>query len=276
MNTQTRVLRRQPLRVALIGWGAISRRVVELLSSRAPDDVVVVAIGVRDAARASSIPASARILSAPEELADLDLDLVVEAASRDAVAVWGDCALRHARALVVTSTSAFCDMDLLDRLVGSAEHHGSQVIVPSGALAGIDALAAASVLPLDSVVHRIVKPPAAWHGTAAEDLIPLQGLTGAVTFFTGTAREAAMRFPKNANAAVICALAGIGLDRTRVELTADPDAHENAHRLSVVGAFGKLEVLIENRALAGNPKSSQMTALSLVGIVENRIKALAR
>ena len=274
VNREARLLRRKPLRIALIGWGAINRRVAELLSLRSSDHVAIVAIGARDAGRVSSAPVNAKILTAPEKLAELDLDLVLEAASRDAVSLWGESALRGARALDVASTSAFCDTTLLDRLIQLAEHHGSQLIVPAGALAGIDALSAASALPLDSVVHRIIKPPTAWRGTAAESLTVLQGLTRAVTFFTGTAREAAAKFPKNANAAVISALAGIGLDRTRVELAADPDVRDNVHMLSVAGAFGKLEVRIENRPLARNPQSSEMTALSLVRVVENRVKAL--
>lgn len=267
-------MRRKPLRIALIGWGAINRRVAELLSQRSSDCVSIVAIGKRDAAEVAVAPASARILTTPEALAGFDLDLVVEAASRDAVALWSDSALRNARALVVTSTSAFCDTSLLDRLVRLADEHGSQLIIPPGALAGIDALSAASALPLDTVVHRIVKPPAAWRGTAAESLIALEGLTRAVTFYAGTAREAATLFPKNANVTVIAALAGVGLDRTRVELAADPDVRDNVHMLSVAGAFGKLELRIENRPLASNPKSSEMAALSLVRIVENRAKTL--
>ncbi|HEY6643927.1 aspartate dehydrogenase [Povalibacter sp.] len=267
-------MRRKPLRIALIGWGAINRRVAELLSLRSSDAVSIVAIGKRDTASVASAPANARIVTTPEELAAFDLDLVVEAASREAVDIWGESALRTASALVVTSTSAFCDTSLLDRLVRVAEAHGSQLIVPPGALAGIDALSAASALPLDSVVHRIVKPPAAWRGTAAESLIALDRLTHAVTFYSGTAREAATLFPKNANVTVIAALAGIGLDRTRVELAADPDVRDNVHMLSVAGAFGRLEIRIENRPLAANPKSSEMAALSLVRIVENRAKAL--
>ena len=274
MNLQTRVRRKEPIRIALIGWGAINRRVAELLSQRSAKDVRLVAICGRAADRVSAAPAGAEILTSPEQLAQLDLDLVLEAASRDAVALWGDSALRSARAFVVASTSAFCDTVLFDGLLQAAERYGSQLIVPPGALAGIDALAAASALPLDSVIHRIVKPPAAWRGTEAETLISLDGLTQAVTFYSGNAREAAARFPKNANVAVISALAGLGLDRTRVELTADPSVRDNVHMLSVVGDFGQLEIRIENRPLANNPKSSQMAALSLVRIIENRVRTL--
>lgn len=263
------------LRLALIGWGAINRRVADLLAER-DGDIAIVAIAVRNPAAAGSIPAGAKLITTPDELAGLDLDLIVEAAGREAVGIWGEAALDHAPAFAVASTSAFCDDALLDRLITTAESWGSQLLIPPGALAGIDGIAAASLLPLDEVIHRIVKPPQAWRGTSAENLIALDDITDATAFFSGTAREAASRFPQNANVAVISALAGIGLDRTRVELVADPTAGGNGHQLSVRGAFGKLDISIENRPLATNPKSSEMTALGLVRLIENRVRTLVR
>ncbi|CAN7491853.1 aspartate dehydrogenase [Bosea sp. LjRoot90] len=269
--------RRKPLRVALIGWGAINRRVAELLSSaQEARDIAIVAIGVRSIARADDIPAGAELVTDPEQLAGLDLDLVVEAAGRVAVAVWGEAALRFAPAFAIASASALTDAALLDRLLATAETCGSQILLPPGALAGVDAIAAASALPLDEVVHSIVKPPAAWRGTPAEETVALDALSAPVTFFTGSAREAAVRFPQNANVAVISALAGIGLDRTRVELVADPGIAANCHRLSVCGAFGRLNLTIENRPLAGNPKSSEMAALSLVRAIRNKSALLSQ
>lgn len=265
--------RRKPLRIALIGWGAINRRVAELLSER-QGDITVVAVAVRTLAAPHDGPVGARWITAPDDLGGFELDLVVEAAGRDAVGIWGPSALEHAKAFAVASTSAFCDDAMLNRLVAVADDHGSQILIPPGALAGIDGIAAASLLPLEEVVHRIVKPPAAWRGTPAEALVDLDGLGEATAFFRGTAREAAARFPQNANVAVISALAGIGLDRTRVELVADPAATGNGHQLSARGAFGKLEIAIENRPLAANPKSSEMTALGLVRLIENRARTL--
>ena len=267
---------RKPLRLALIGWGAINRRVAGLLAERDNGDIGIVAVAVRNPAAADDIPAGAKLITTPDELAGLDLDLIVEAAGREAVGIWGEAALTHAPAFAVASTSAFCDDALLARLVAAAESRGSQLLIPPGALAGIDGIAAASLLPLDEVVHRIVKPPAAWRGTAAESLIALDEITEATAFFSGTAREAASRFPQNANVAVISALAGIGLDRTRVELVADPAAGGNGHQLSARGAFGTLDIAIENRPLATNPKSSEMTALGLVRLIENRRRTLVR
>ncbi|WP_293812907.1 aspartate dehydrogenase [uncultured Bosea sp.] len=266
---------RKPLRLALIGWGAINRRVAELLAERG-GDIVIVAVAVRNAAAAGDIPRGAKLITTPDELTNLDLDLIVEAAGREAVGIWGEAALNHAPAFAVASTSAFCDDALLARLIATAESNSSQILIPPGALAGIDGIAAASLLPLDEVIHRIVKPPAAWRGTSAEKLIALDEITKATAFFSGTAREAASRFPQNANVAVISALAGIGLDRTRVELVADPAAGGNGHQLSARGAFGKLDIAIENRPLATNPKSSEMTALGLIRLIENRVQTLVR
>ena len=268
---------RRRLNLCFVGWGAIARRVGELLSERHPHGVNIVAVAVRDHHRQrQDLPAEVRLISEPGELAGLDIDMVIEAAGRDAVAVWGEAALRYAASFIVSSTSAFCDDALLDRLVSVAKETGSRIVVPSGALGDLGALAAASILPLEDVVHTIVKPPRAWRGTPAETMLDLEALAVVSAFFDGSAREAADRFPQNANVAVISALSGIGLDRTRVVLVADPAARRNAHRVEATGAFGRLDVTLENEPLATNPKSSEMTALSLVRLVENAVAPLVR
>lgn len=268
---------KRSLRVCFVGWGAIASRVGELLAERQPERVEIVAIAVRDAGRErSDMPAGARLISGPDELAGLDIDMVVEAAGRPAVAIWGEAALRHAESFVVSSTSAFTDETLLGLLLSVAEETGSRIVVPSGALGDLGALAAAAVLPLDEVVHAIVKPPRAWQGTKASEIVDLETLAERTEFFSGTAREAANAFPQNANVAVISALSGIGLDRTRVVLVADPSAARNVHEVRASGAFGKLELRLENEALKTNPKSSEMTALSLVRLIENSISPLVR
>ena len=136
-------------------------------------------------------------------------------------------------------------------------------------------MAAASRLPIDEVTHCITKPPHAWKGTPAESLVDLDTLTSAYTFFQGSAREAAGRFPANANVAAISALAGIGFERTSVTLVADPATTGNCHHLKARGDFGVLNVMIENRPFAANPKSSELAALSLVRLIELRTQAMA-
>jgi aspartate dehydrogenase len=262
--------RRKPLRLAFVGWGAIARRAADLLQER-NDNIAVVGIATRHAPQPDGgLFEGARWLTTPGSLRDVEPDLVVEAAGRAAVEPWGLESLRCAAGFVVSSTSAFSDDAVVQRLVDEAERCGSQILIPSGGLAGLDALAAASRLPLESVTHRIIKPPRAWKGTQAEDLVELDALTSAHVFYRGPAREAASRFPANANVAAISALAGIGFDRTMVELVADPNIRENCHHLTARGEFGVLNVMVENRPLAVNPKSSELAALNLVRLIENR------
>jgi aspartate dehydrogenase len=138
----------------------------------------------------------------------------------------------------------------------------------------MDALAGAAVLGLDEVVHQIIKPPRAWKGTPAEGLLDLDHLGVRTVFFSGSAREAAASYPQNANATVVTSLAGVGLDRTRVEMVADPASTVNGHRITARGAFGQMDITLQNMPLATNPKSSELTALSLVRLIEHRVKTL--
>jgi aspartate dehydrogenase len=259
------------LALVLVGWGAIASRVAALLQERkAPVRIIGVAMRDTTRPRATALPEGALVLSDPAGLAILNPDLVVEAAGRDSVAPWGQAAFAAGADFAVSSTSALTDDALRTALLAQARAGGRQLLVPPGALGGIDALAAAARRPLDHVRHEISKPPAAWVGTAAETLCDLANLAAPVTFFEGTAREAAARFPQNANVAVISALAGVGLDRTTLALVADPGARLNRHVVQADGAFGRMTITLENRPLATNPKSSEMTALSLVRLIENR------
>lgn len=261
-------------RVAFIGWGAINSRVGALLAERqAPVQIVGIATIDTPEARAG-LPAGVPFLKAPAQLAALKPDLVVEAAGRAAIEQWAPAALAASPEMIVASTSAFADDELLTRLVALAERNGSRIQVPSGAIGGIDSLAGAAVLELDGVVHQIVKPPRAWKNTPAEKLLDLDALRERNVFFSGSAREAAASYPQNANATVVTSLAGIGLDKTRVELVADPDVSINSHRIAAHGAFGRMEIVLENRPLATNPKSSELTALSLVRLIEHRVHHL--
>jgi aspartate dehydrogenase len=264
----------KPIRLVFIGWGAINTRVGALLAQRnaAVDIVGIAAIDTPE--NRASIPQGVQFLASPNELAALRPDLVVEAAGRAAIDMWAESALAAAPGMIIASTSAFCDDALLAWLTAIAERHGNRIFIPSGASGAVDALASAAVLGLDDVTHQIVKPPVCWKGTPAEKLLDLPGLSDRTVFFSGSAREAARRYPQNANATVVTALAGVGLDRTRVEMVADPAVRINGHRIMARGAFGRLEIVLENNPLATNPKSSELTALSLVRLIEHQANAI--
>jgi aspartate dehydrogenase len=261
-------------RLVFIGWGAINSRVGALLRRReTPIDIAAIATIDTPEARAA-LPQGVPFLASPAELAALKPDLVVEAAGRAAISQWGPTALAASPALITASTSAFSDDGLLAWLADLAEQNASRIEVPSGAIGGIDALASAAVLGLDEVSHQIIKPPRAWKNTPAEQLVNLDSLAERAIFFTGTARQAAAAYPQNANATVVTSLAGIGLDKTRVELIADPASTMNGHRIVASGAFGRLDITLENKPLATNPKSSELTALSLVRLIEHRVQRI--
>jgi len=268
------LLPKRRLRTVFIGWGAINTRVGALLAQRNAAVEIVGIASIDTPANRASIPRDVQFLASPGELSDLRPDLVVEAAGRAAIDMWAEAALGAAPAMIIASTSAFCDDALLARLTAVAEAHRSRILVPSVAIGAVDALASAAVLDLDEVTHQIIKPPVAWKGTPAEKLLDLPGLSERTVFFSGSAREAASHYPQNANATVVTALAGVGLDQTRVEMVADPAVRINGHRIMARGAFGRLEIVLENNALATNPKSSELTALSLVRLIEHQTNVI--
>lgn len=263
---------RPNLRLVFIGWGAISRTAAGMLRD-APVDIVAVA--TRDVfARRPDLPLGAQLITDPEELAEIAPDVVAEAASRESVGPWGRAALETGADFIVSSVSAFADADLLESLRDVAASNNAQIQIQPGALAGIDALAAARVMGIDAVEHRIVKPPLAWRGTLAETLCDLDSLTESETFFSGSASETASQFSKSANVAMTTALAGIGPDDTKVTLVADPSSTTNRHELTAHGAFGELRVVVSNNTLPANPKTSAMAALNLVRAIENRVSPI--
>lgn len=255
------------MKIALVGFGAINRHVAEVLDRVAPD-ARIVAIGLPPGQDPAIAVSGARLITEPESLGDVRPDIVVEAASREAVSMWGEAALTYSRTFIVSSAGALADEELFDRMHRLAISNASRLIVSSGAVAGIDGLVAASYAGVDVLHHEIIKPPVAWMGTPADGLLK-DAVTEPVSLFAGTARQAANAFPANANVAVVAAKgSGIGLDAARVELVADPSATENRHRIGASGVFGTIKVELHNKPLKDNPKSSQVAALALVRLIQ--------
>lgn len=256
------------LRVVFIGWGAMAQAAARLLEDSPVD---IVGVGVRNAsALRAAPPIGAQVITEPAGLKALAPDVVAEAAGRASVGTWAPAALAAGADFIVSSASALADEDLLRELETTARSNGCQLHIHPGAVAGIEALSAARMAGLTAVEHRIVKPPMAWLGTPAEALCDLTSLEESIAFYRAPADETASTFPKNANVAMTVALAGIGARKTMVTLVADPEATSNHHELRAEGGFGTLDVAIANTALAENPKTSAMAALSLVRVIDGR------
>ena len=146
----------------------------------------------------------------------------------------------------------------------ASERSGALFYVPSGGIGGLDALRTACLAGVEEVSIQVAKPPAAWTGIAyVERLgIDLGGLTRPAILFDGPAREGVPHFPQNVNIAAVLALAGIGMDRTRLKVVADPGLTLNTHTIRVAGRSGRFTVVLENVPSPENPKTSWLACYS--------------
>jgi aspartate dehydrogenase len=257
-------------RIGLIGFGAIGRTLAEAIGAHADLGVVGVLERAELAERiAGDVPRGARVVTGADDLLGLGPDIVVECAGHQALHMHGEKVLRGGIDLLVASVGALADVALEERL-RKAAGAGARVLVPAGAIAGLDALGAARYAGLDRVDYTGRKAPKAWRDTAAERLVDLDGVAEAQVFFEGDARTTALEFPQNANVVAAVALAGIGFEKTRVRLMVDPAVSTNRHRVEASGAFGEIAVEVTARTLPQNPKTSMLAPYSLVRALRNR------
>lgn len=191
-------------------------------------------------------------------------DVVVEAASHDAVREHAEALLSSGIAMIVLSGGALADDALRGRLERAAAAGRALLYVPSGGIGGLDALKAACAAGVDEVSIAVTKPPAAWKGIAyVERLgIDLDALAGPVTLFEGSAREGVPHFPANVNIAAVLALAGAGFDLTRLRVVADPALRFNTHFIRVKGRTGTIDIRFESVPSPDNPKTAMLACYS--------------
>jgi aspartate dehydrogenase len=262
-------------RVAIAGFGAIGRVVAEALD-RSLDGLALAAVSARDTARAERAMADFARKVPVLPLARLweEADIVVECAPAALLRDIAEPALAAGRTLIVLSCGAL--LDNFD-LVELARRRGGRILVPTGALLGLDAVQAAAQGQI-SRVHMITrKPPNGLDGAPylVEHGIVVAGLDRPLCVFTGSAREAARGFPANVNVAAALALAGIGPDRTTIEIWADPGVTRNIHRIEVEADSARLTLQIENVPSEDNPKTGRLTPLSVIALLRKLSSPLA-
>jgi aspartate dehydrogenase len=252
------------LRIAIIGFGAIGSFIIEHL--KADPSIEVSAAFSLPPPEACSVPVVDNIGA----LLATRPDLVVECAGHGSLRDCGEAVIRHRVDLLVVSVGALADPVLERALRKAAADGGGRLLIPGGALGGIDAVSAAREAGLDSVEYSGRKAPKAWEGTHAEKLIELAAVTQATPFLECDARTAALRFPQNANVVAALALAGLGFERTRVRLIVDPAANGNNHSFVARGAFGEISTSIRSTTLPSNPKTSVLAPFSLIQTIKKR------
>lgn len=266
------------LHVSIVGCGAIGAGVLALVDGDGAlqvDSVIVPPHAIDRTERAcATLQRPPRVLTAVPDGAGRP-DLLVECAGHAALSQHVVPALAHGIPCLVASVGALSTPGLVEQLEAAAREGHTQVQLLSGAIGAIDAIAAAKVGGLETVAYTGRKPPQAWRDTPAEQVCDLDAITEPTVLFRGSAREAALLYPKNANVAATVSLAGLGLDATEVTLIADPAISENVHHIEAHGAFGQLELTMRGRPLAANPKTSALTVYSVVRALANRSHALA-
>jgi len=204
--------------------------------------------------------------SADDLLGDEKIQLVIEAASQDAVRQYAVKTLYKGKDLMIMSTGALLDDDLFKEISKIAKEKGKKVYLPSGAIVGLDNIKAAAVRFVDEVMLVTRKPPRSFEGAplVEERGIDLSKLDNPLLLFEGSAREAVKLFPKNVNVSASLSLAVIGPDRTKVRIIADPQAENITHEIHVRGEFGEIMTRTVNRPFPDNPKTSYIAALSAI------------
>jgi aspartate dehydrogenase len=265
---------KEPLRVAIGGFGAIGRTVGARLD-QGIEGLALTAVSARDAARAQARMAGWRKpvpVLRPGELAEV-ADIVVECLPAAAFREVAVPAVAAGRIFMPLSVGALlANWDLVER----AGETGARILPPTGALLGLDAVRAAAEGEIREVRMVTRKPPKGLAGAPHLEAnnIVVDDLKEPLKVFEGTAREGAIGFPANVNVAAALALAGIGPDRTRLEIWADPTVDRNTHTIEVDADSARFTMTIENVPSEENPRTGKNTALSVIAALRGLTSTL--
>ncbi len=255
---------RKALRVGLAGLGAVGMPVARRIDEGIPG-LVLSAVSTRDHDRGRRRVAAFQTAVPVVPLEDLAAvaDVVVDCVPAEVFLRVAEPAVRAGRTLVTVSAGALLSHGHLIDLAAESE---ARIIVPSGALLGLDAVRAAAEGLITSITMVTRKPPAALAGAPyVEDRgIRLDALDRPLKVFEGSAGDGAKGFPANLNVAAALSLAGIGPERTRLEIWADPGITHNTHHIEVEADSARFEMTIENVPSAENPRTGRLTALSVI------------
>jgi aspartate dehydrogenase len=260
------------LTVGIAGLGAAGKDVARRLIAGIPG-LRLAAVGVRDEARArAALPDFDGAIMAPGDLCTI-CDVVVECLPPGMFRAIGEPTLRAGRIFMPLSVGQLLvHWDLVDL----AQQHGGRIIVPTGALLGLDAVRAAAEGEITAVTMVTRKPPGGLAGAPhlIKMGIDLDGITEPLCVYRGSVREGALGFPANLNVAAALSLAGIGPDRTELQVWADPGVTRNTHTITLESDSARLSMTIENIPSTENLRTGRITALSVVAALRGLVSPL--
>jgi aspartate dehydrogenase len=262
------------MRLLIIGCGAIGTTLAEAIQGMEEFDIFYITDKNEDRARrVVSRCSKAKFISPTDESIKARLknvDLVVEAASQEAVRHYVPIVLGMGVDVLVMSVGAFADDDTRERCFNVAKRKGGRLYVPSGAICGTDGLHSASADVIHSVELTSIKGPKSFQDNEylRAKGVDVNALKERTVLFEGPAREAIQHFPRNVNVSATISLIGIGLDSTLVKLVCDPMSDCNTHRLEVKGEFGHIMCETDNMPFPSNPATSYLAALSAIAAIK--------
>ena len=255
-------------RIGLLGCGAIGTEIALAIDSgKIPANLTHVFDFSKDASKklVSKLKNKPEITENVGLLAAAPLDLIVEAASQDALRDNALTILQNKKDLMVMSVGALLDESILDIILDGCKDFKKSVYLPSGAILGLDGIRAAKD-ELESVTLVTTKNPKALKGAKFFETsdIDIDKITKLTTLYDGIAKEAVRLFPANINVAALLSLAGLGSEKTKVRIVADPNTNRNTHEILAQGKFGKFSIKVENVPSESNPKTSRLAVLSAI------------
>ena len=255
-------------RIGLLGCGAIGTQIALAIDSgKIPATLTHVFDGSKDASESliEKLKNKPEIVENSHLLSSNPIDIVVEAASQDAVKDVGLSILQNKKDLMIMSVGALLDESIYDILSDACKDFKKTIYLPSGAIAGLDGIKSIKD-ELDSLSITTTKHPRSLKGAKFFETskIDLDRISSPITIFEGTAKEAVSLFPANINVAALLSLTGLGSEKTDVKIVADPDTDKNTHHIEAAGNFGKMTFTIENFPDPNNPKTSRLAILSAI------------
>jgi len=256
------------LRIGLIGCGAIATSIVNAVLKGIIDPKVV-ALYDRHTYKAEKLGklVGAQVCNSIDELVNKDLDIVIECASIQAVEEATTKAIENGKDVIVMSVGAFRDIKLYQKLYNLAKRYRRRIYIPSGAIAGIDAIKAASLGDIYEVMLITVKPIEGLRDALEKQGIDVDSISEPTTVFEGSFSEAIERFPQNINVSLVLHLASNY--PTKVKIVVDPGISVNRHEIVVRSSLGTIRTTVENVPSKENPKTSALAAYSVIRLIKD-------
>lgn len=259
-------------KVAVIGYGSIGKEIIASAKRQEIPNAKIVAVFDKQSQVINSVDnqnSDVHLFSEFDEFYNSqiysNLDVIIECASKDAVKEYGKKIIESKKDLIVLSVGAFSDKKYLVELQDLSNLNNTKILIPTGAIAGLDSIRTVKKY-LDSLSITTTKHPESLAGAPffKRSKIKLDDINSETVLFEGNASTAIELFPANVNVAVATALAGIGLEKTRVSIKADPLISVNKHEIVAKGSFGEIHIIVQNIPSPSNPKTSYLASLSAI------------